>query len=157
MTTSPHRPQQRSSRHRQPFATDWRGRLCEAPPQEVVRHMAGDSMCQHSFLTAPRSEEEARILPTMVVGFKWVRDGHARWVRDGGDDDVCVCLSPQRLEQTCLHVNLEVPPHWETAMRAESVALDQVWKSFYRLTARRIWDGLLKEGWVRVESPTPPK
>lgn len=106
-------------------------------------------MCQHSFLSAPRSEEEARILPTMVVGFKWVRGG---W-----NEDVCVCLSPQRLEQTCLHVNLEVPPHWETAMRTESVALDQSWKVFYRLTARRIWNALVGEGWVHVESPTPPK
>ena len=136
----PRRPRQSVKRH-----AYWNGRLCEAPPEVVVQSMTGDALCDHAFLMYPTES----LITTMIVGFKWEK-GRA-------DGDVWISLSPQRMEETSVYVRLEVPPQWETAMRDERVCLDQIWKCFYRTTARRVWDALLREGWVPVQGTLTPK
>lgn len=144
MNTAPQPPSRQTVKRHYSDAY-WNGRLCEAPPEVVMRSMTGDALCDHAFLAYPTES----LMSTMIVGFKWAK-GRA-------DGDVWISLSPQRMEETSVYVRLEVPPQWETAMRDERVCVDQVWKCFYRTTARRVWDALLREGWVPVRDTPAPK
>lgn len=107
--------------------------------------MTGDALCNHAFLAYPTES----LMSTMIVGFKWTK-GHT-------EGDVWISLSPQRMEETSVYVRLEVPPPGNTALVDERVCVDQVWKCFYRTTARRVWDALLREGWVPVPNTATAK
>jgi hypothetical protein len=141
MNTTPQPPlRQTVKRH-----AYWNGRLCEAPPEVVVQSMTGDALCNHAFLAYPTES----LMSTMIVGFKWTK-GHT-------EGDVWISLSPQRMEETSVYVRLEVPPPGNTALVDERVCVDQLWKCFYRTTARRVWDALLREGWVPVPNTATAK